>query len=173
MKRRPAPSIQDLLSKLQIQCIGLITAEWAFLEAMVSVAIWDYCNLDREKGLSLTADLGSKAKINILGALAKQHFAGDSAAAEVMANLVADMDRLNSERNRIVHNPWSKNVFTGAMRTMRPSTSGKSLKQKILERTDAQLVKTYEEIAGLVDRLLMFQEDHGISPKSRPEKKSP
>ena len=42
MPRRPRTSSQDLLDEMQIKCIGLILAEWAMLEAIVSVTIWDF-----------------------------------------------------------------------------------------------------------------------------------
>jgi hypothetical protein len=37
------------LDDLQLKCIGLITAEWSMVEAVLSVAIWDFCGLDRTR----------------------------------------------------------------------------------------------------------------------------
>jgi hypothetical protein len=67
-------SSRDLLTPFVRECIGTINSEWALLEATVSVAIWDYCALDRESGLAVTADLGSLAKIQMLAALGRLRF---------------------------------------------------------------------------------------------------
>ena len=167
MKRRPAPSIQDHLNDLQIKCIGLITAEWAHLEATVSVAIWDYCAFDRERGLCITADLSSLSKIQILGALAKQRFSSDAAALEEISAIISDMTKLNTERNNIVHNLWSTNAMLGTMLSRRSTTRGSALKEKTISYTEDELVETYQKIGEAIARLLVFQEARGFSKRGR------
>ncbi len=109
MSRKPRTSSQDLLDEVQIKCIGLIVAEWALLDAIVSMAIWKFCNLDRERGLSVTADLGSLARIKMLTSLARVHFGAYPEAAgalEELLEITREMEVLNGERNLVVHNIW-------------------------------------------------------------------
>ena len=153
-------STRDLLRQDQILAIGLINAEWAMLEATVSVAIWDYCGLDRQKGLGVTADLGSLAKISMLEALARIHFKHDSELIEEIAAIAGRMEKLNSERNVIAHNLWEMDYIADTMRTKRPTTKRGKLKETPISRNSEQLIKTFQDITMVIAELADFQRKH-------------
>jgi len=173
MARRPTPSVKDYLSELQIQCIGLITAEWAHLEATVSIAIWEYCDLEREQGLCVTADLSSLNKINILGALTKLHFTSDDPVANEISEIVKRMEKLNTERNNIVHNLWGQNAMAGKILSNKTSTRSAKLTQRLLSYTDEELMELVQSIEIAIGDLYHFLDAHvpgWRSGKPRPKK---
>ena len=162
-------SAQDLLTDLQIRCIGLITAEWALLEVIVSIAIWTACDLDREKGLSVTADLGSLAKIKMLSALAQVHFGSNPDATHVLTRLLeitGEMERLNAERNTVCHSIWLPELFSNRLRSKRMSTRGGKLSERPISKTDKELMELYGRITAAKTDLEELQIEWAIVPSS-------
>jgi hypothetical protein len=162
--------IRYALDDLQLKCIGLITAEWSMVEAILSVAIWDFCGLERTRGLSVTADLGSLAKINMTKALGQNHF---KAGSQFLAEFTAMMDQvetLNSGRNIIVHHLWTPGWFAAdSVRGMKASTRRGQLKESKITKTTRELMDTYQRITEARARLEDFLEESGVTPASRPK----
>jgi hypothetical protein len=164
-------SAQDLLTDFQVRCIGLITAEWALLEVIVSIAIWTACNLDREKGLSVTADLGSLAKIKMLSSLAQVHFGSNPDAAHVLTRLTEitdEMAHLNSGRNIVCHSIWLPELFSNRLRSKRMSTRGGKLKEMPLSKTDDELMDLYQRITAAKADLEELQTEWAVYPHPHP-----
>jgi hypothetical protein len=160
-------SSRDLLDSFQIECIGTINTEWALLEATVSVAIWDYCGLDRDRGLIVTSDLGALAKINMLTALARVRFGDPSPALTKLLDITGEMRALNTERNIIAHNLWSMDYVVQRMRTKRKTAKEGKLKEAPIVRTSDELLKTYSRITAAIANLEKFQKESGVQPPSR------
>jgi len=159
---------QDLLTEFQLKCVGLINAEWALTEAVMSIAIWDYLKLDRKNGLSVTADLGSLAKIQMLGSLAKLRFEGDSTARQTIAGIVGTLKTCNSERNTVAHNLWLPGVVADSIQATKATTRDAKLSEKALAKTDGDLMDIFQRISVARADLEDFQKDHGLTPPSRP-----
>jgi len=161
---------RDLLASDQVAALGSIAAEWSMLEAVVSVAIWDYLILGRNDGLAVTSDLGSLAKIKMLRALALLRFENrNTEAAKKIKHITGQMEELNTKRNSYLHNLWEADHVIGQMRGTRASTRDGRLKETPLAVHFQELYESCVRIEGLVDELLMFQTDYGVVPPSHPK----
>lgn len=158
----------DLLNEPQRVALGLIVAEWALLEATMSVAIWDYLELNRDHGMSVTADLSSLAKINMLRSLAILRFDGknDEACGKIKG-IMGEIKRLNTDRNTMIHNMWSPDYVAGGLRSKRATTRDGKLTEKPLQTNTEELIFIFEQITGYKADLLLFQTDYGVTPPSR------
>jgi hypothetical protein len=159
--------VNDYLTNDMINSIGHITAEWALMEAELSVAIWDYCEMDRKQGLCITADLGAMAKINMFSALAKRHFVADSKMLEVIEDLTKRLGALNTERNTVVHQLWAVDRAGMSISASKTSTKSRKLTDVKVQKTDAELVTLVQQIDVLYDDLRTFQLSSGVRPPSR------
>jgi hypothetical protein len=157
----------DLLAQDQLLALGLIAAEWSMLEAVVSVAIWDHLAVSRTQGLSVTADLGSLAKIKMLRALADDRFKNDTEAHEKIKSITGLMEAYNTKRNDILHNVWEPDSIPGSLRSKKFTTREGKLKEKPLSLNPNELIAVYTQITGLVHAILQFQVDYGVTPPSR------
>lgn len=98
---RPLPQDHPFYAK-----IGRITAEWARLEHVLDVTIWELAGIDPDKGSALTGQmLGTNGRLSAISALAALH--GHS------KRTMADIEELQSAsnitaklRNRFVHDAW-------------------------------------------------------------------
>ncbi len=159
--------VNDLLSSDMIDSIGHITAEWALMDAELSVAIWDYCGMDREKGLCITTDLGSLAKINMFSALAKRHFAFDPEKIASIEDLSKRLGTLNTERNTVVHQLWAVDRSGKTISASKTSTKSRKLTDVRVQKTDTELMTLVQQIDVLYDDLRSFQLSAGLRPPSK------
>lgn len=86
--------------------IGRVAAEWAHLEHILDLTIWDMAGVREAAGSCITAQLpGSYARFNAIGALAVHRRFGTKMLdrIETLSNKVSGTGR---ERARIVHDAW-------------------------------------------------------------------
>jgi hypothetical protein len=138
MARTKIATTQDLISDLQIKCIGLIAGEWSLLEATMAMMIWALCGLDRKRGHCVTSEISSLAKIKMLSSLMHVHLKPYKQAASTLREfdaIVGELELLNTERNTVVHGIWFQDD-QGHIHTKKIKTRSGDLKESSISKTD-------------------------------------
>lgn len=159
--------VNDCLTESMINYIGHITAEWALMEAELSVAIWDYCAMDREQGLCITTALGAMAKINMFSALAARYFRADNPKLKEVEDLTKRLVAFNAERNSVVHHLWKVDRIGKSIYASKTSTKSRKLTDVKVQKSDDELSSLVLEIDRLYNDLRQFQLNSGVLPPSR------
>jgi hypothetical protein len=156
---------QDLLDPSQRKALGTFAAEFALLEAYIATTIWGILGLNRKDGLSVTADLPTLKSINLLSSVGKLKFEDDKPEAwEKLKSLVNEMMNQNTQRNRLLHNPWFFDSRDQLLRAKFITTRNGKLQETSLELSESELLEHIQTVSEISDALLKFQEDFGVSP---------
>ena len=156
---------QDLLDPGQRKALGTFAAEFALLEAHIATTIWGILGLNRKNGLSVTADLPTLKSINLLSAVGKLKFEdADFDAWEILKSLVSDMETQNTQRNRLLHNPWFFDSKDQLLRAKFITTRNGKLQETPLQLSEHELLNHIQTVSKTSDALIKFQKDFGVSP---------
>lgn len=159
------------LTANHLKGIGLVAAEWSYCESSLESIIWQVAGIDSERGYAITTHIGSETRIHILGALAEKKVVSTTLKAE-LTTIVADLRRLRTERNNIVHSVWlsggAPNFSTLASRRERgrwpnPDSVKITAKGKVIIHkkpiSSNQIHAVAQEISDLLSRMHKFQSD--------------
>ena len=94
-----------MLSAAHLKGIGTVAAEWTYVEIMLEALIWQVAGIDNERGYCVTTHITSETRINILESLADKRLVTPGLKNE-LKDRIADLRRLRTERNNIVHSIW-------------------------------------------------------------------
>jgi hypothetical protein len=94
------------LSAAHLKGIGLVAAEWSYTEMALQSLIWEVGLLfDHRRAASITTHLQSETRLHILATLAAD-WVRDKDNKKELAVIIAEIRRLRTERNNIVHSIW-------------------------------------------------------------------
>ena len=156
---------QDFLDLWQLQAIGTITVNWSLIEATVSVGIWQMLGVRRPVGLSITADLGATARIDMFRSVGSIVFEGNKSVAEEIDSVHTALKEMNTMRNNLVHLHWSVGANDPqALRTKKISTRGGILKEATVRMTNEELLQTVSASGALLDRVDSLVVSHFPAP---------
>jgi hypothetical protein len=158
------------LTANHLKGIGLVAAEWSYCELALESIIWQVAGIDSERGYAITTHIGSETRIHIVGALAEKKVVTATLKTELKA-IVAELRRLRTERNNIVHSVWLSGgghpkFFTLAShmrRGRRPNPDSVKITAKgkvIIHRKpipSKQIHAIAKEIGDLLSRMHKFQ----------------
>jgi hypothetical protein len=86
--------------------IGRVAAQWAHLEHLLDLIIWDLASIRHEKGACITGQLiGASPRYYAIIALAMTHGIKQQ-TIDIIQELMRKTINLSEERNRIVHDAW-------------------------------------------------------------------
>ncbi|WP_096458168.1 hypothetical protein [Sulfurifustis variabilis] len=128
-----------VLSPEHIMAIGLLAAEWGYVESLVELLIWRLAKMPESIGYCITTHIGSVMRIDMLKTLAHETLSDQSIQDEIKS-ISAEFERLRIMRNDIIHSMWIRKDFFG-------SGAPVSLRVKAKGRVDMQTkVQNYEDI---------------------------
>lgn len=105
MAREFLPS-ELTLSRVQLQAIGSVAVESAYLDFFVEGLIWDICSLDTPTGKCFTKNLQLKGKLELLSDVAKPKIK-DKRRLALFTKIISELKEANENRNAIVHGIWA------------------------------------------------------------------
>ncbi len=161
------PLAKSILSEGHLKAIGLVAAEWSYTETFLESLIWEVAGLDHERGYAITTHLQSETRIFILESLADTRIPNATIKADIK-KVVAEIRRLRTDRNNIVHSLWMSpnppggGLISGALGAKRkrkptPKSIKIQAKGKVIitnkPYTSRQIMATVTEIADLVGRM--------------------
>src|ERR1700674_5533818 len=106
----PAPSIETFVRLPDdnpiYSLVGQVASDWAFIEHILDLIIWELAGINHAKGACLTAQItGHHNKCDSIIAL--ETYLGFSASTiKRVEDLKGSLYNVSNPRNRIVHDPW-------------------------------------------------------------------
>ena len=86
----------------QLKAIGMVAAEFSYLESIVETAIWA---LDEDTGRKISTDR-MRARLKILRKLYRQRWPDDEAGAKKLDKLCGEIRSAGDKRNDLIHALW-------------------------------------------------------------------
>lgn len=102
--------IYRALKPAHLQAIGRVAAEWSGLELMFQILIPNVAEFDPYKCVMITKAAGIRDWQNMLRALIEHEY-HDTSADKALVALYNKIDKLQKERNDIVHTSWDYKVI--------------------------------------------------------------
>lgn len=96
---------RGILTNNHLKAIGLVAAEWAYVELYLEGFIWEIANIDDRRGHAITTHIPSETRINILETLADTRLINPAHKRELKV-IVDRIRKLRTARNNIVHSLW-------------------------------------------------------------------
>lgn len=146
------------MSSNHIKAIGVVASQWSYAETLHELLIIKISELPIEQGQCITTHIGSETRINILESLIEIK-AEDEQAKKDIKDLSAEMRRLRTERNNIIHSIWlpenaGELKFDGRDSKKRKIIAHKATARGILKRTKSTYTtKRIMEIADEINTL--------------------
>ena len=134
--------------------LGMVTANWAALESIVSSAIWQIGEIPDQIGICLTSQiytLDGKIKALVTLLSVRGNFGRTSAK---LNNFHETLRGVSNERNRSIHDPWVGDELTGTPHRLQ-ATADKTLVFGHKPVPTSELYKLARVIAKKIDE---FQE---------------
>jgi hypothetical protein len=151
----------------QLQAIGMVAAEWSYLESILDTAIWGLGYMEEDTGAAVTTHLSVPARIDMLVTLF--HNREGDADATTKLRKICDTIRqsLSRKRGEVIHTRW----ITGEAGT---DLSYSVRARGRLERTKkvwpaSEIRDIAAEIAQCSDQLQAFLQAHGVVDSPSPE----
>jgi hypothetical protein len=143
------------VTKAQLEAIGMVAAEWSYLESVIEAAIWTLADVTSEDvGFAITAHLSLRAKLEMLETLFNlREPQGSLRLATLPAIRKSILNDLSPRRNRVIHGRWvsgshgSPMMFTvqarGTLKRSQKSVDASEI-VAIAEETEKQAVRLRE-----------------------------
>jgi hypothetical protein len=136
--------------------IGLIASDWAVLEAVIDLTLWDLVGGEEKNVACLTAQyIGLFSRINALMALVRLQ-GGSKKLLEDIEKFQKDVRGINEQRNRAVHDPIKVGENGQLERIV--ITAQKALKFETVPLEYAKLVDTVSLIKQFIGRFANLRE---------------
>jgi hypothetical protein len=138
------------------QMIGRVASEWAHVEHVLDLIIWELADLVPQKGACITAQLmGTAPRYRAISTLAQQ--------MGLKKRLVERINGLqgitpNEARNRIIHDPWYMEKTSKRPAQFR-SMPSKTPTYGMKDIEDAEITKAIEDIRKLRDKVSKLRAD--------------
>lgn len=133
--------------------IGRVAAEWAMLEHVLDLTIWEISELTQPVGACITSQImGATNRYGAIIGLCK-HLPSYQKYHPIYIELMNSGYKMQEDRNRIVHDPWFVEQSTKASSQLR-SMPRKELRFGFVERNDAYIQSVLDTIEHRVERLL-------------------
>lgn len=147
----------------QLQAIGMVAAEYSYLESIVETAIWELASLDEDVGRAITTHVAMRPRLHMLRTLFRLRRSADGEGAKKLDKLCGEIDGekgVSPQRNNLVHAMWVTGDY-GSPMTFTVRARGTLTKEKT-----GKHAKEIEGVAARIrDRsraLQEFLEDKGI-----------
>jgi hypothetical protein len=116
------------LSDEHLYAIGGIVVIWSHIELAMEVAICGLYDINIDRGLVLTANIGFQSRVSLLRILATRGAIKDKATAADLLKLLARVEERYAERNAVAHGVWSGTEDPKVARRMSIRAKGNRLK---------------------------------------------
>jgi hypothetical protein len=113
----------------QLQAIGMVAAEYSYLESIVETAIWQLALIDEDVGRAITTHARLPMRLHMLRSLFRLR-SDDGDAAKTLDKLCEEINRdVSPGRNKLVHALWVTGDYASPM-TFTVKARGTLRKQK-------------------------------------------
>ena len=150
----------------QLEAIGMVAAEWSYLESIVDAAIWEYSDIRIDGvGEAITTHLSISVRLGILTTVFHVRCdewvnSGFRSKDEVSAqkrefkSIRKAVDTLAGQRNKVIHARWVRGA-QGSPMTYVVQARG-VLKRNRIGMPDTEIRRIAQEIAELSKKLQLF-----------------
>lgn len=155
--------------------VGRVASEWARLEHILDMIIWELADLDPKRGACITAQfMGPAPRYNTIATLAR--YKGlNPALAKRIARLKQKTFDVSEQRNRYIHDPWLIELDSGgvaqfrAMPAKNPRYGFEPIAPEETEKTISRIKDRLRDALELrEDILIELETSHGRLPRPRP-----
>ncbi len=147
------------LTKEHLIAIGKITTEFAFIDLMLNVKIWNLISSKQQMGEMITADLSFAQKRDLFRALYLHKHKPDSKKLSNLDKLVKRIEQAGKERNKITHSIWisGENQKPFTISRIKSTVKRKSgFERKIEDMSAEDLEKIADSFNELANDILYF-----------------
>ena len=142
------------------QVIGMILVLWSYIEMAMECAICRLYDINMDRGLVLTSNIGFQSRVSLLRILAKRGAIEDAEAAKECLSLLSRIEKGYADRNAVAHALWSGTDDPAVAQRMAIRAKGSRLRciqepvhLSELADTLARLDTIRREFAALMRRL--------------------
>ena len=139
---------EEELSQDHILAIGLVAAEWGYVESTIEALIWALAGIDELKGYSITTHIGNVTRMDIINTLTTETIKDNELKTEI-TNAMKEYEMLREQRNKIIHSIWliDKPSFRQGSPSKPPQSIHIKAKGKIEFKVRTQTPEEMREIA--------------------------
>jgi len=131
--------------------VGMVAANWAALEAIISSAIWQIGEIPDQIGICLTSQIYTlDGKIKALITLLAVRGSLEKTISKVN-KFHEELRGISDARNRTVHDPWVGDQLTGIPHRLQ-ATANKTLVFELRRVPTADVYKLAEKISEMIGR---------------------
>lgn len=102
---RPKLASQIVLSPEELQALGCVAVECAFLEGILEQYIWWLCGVKEDIGRLMTTTMMMERRLDLVSELVKPRLSTEAEKQE-FADLIASIRTEASNRNTAIHGRW-------------------------------------------------------------------
>jgi hypothetical protein len=147
----------------QLEAMGMVAAEWSYLESIIEAAIWNLAGLyDEETGMSITTHLGMPARLDMLLTLFHRRFRDGGDYEDLKQQCGHIRGELSGKRGGVIHRRWVEGAAGSPMQFI-VSARGKLAHEK-RGRPASELQAVAGEIAERSAKLRAFLQANGVLP---------
>lgn len=165
-----------LLTQEQREAIGCVAVESSRVDNLIEGMIWDLLDLDKPRGLAVTAKIQFKGKAEMLYELIKLR---DPKAGTAFAGLYSDLTNINAKRRLIIHGTWDLPGGRGTGNYLAMLVSGQYKQEHEAHATfpkgnvkpfpASEVMAVAQELGALYFRLIDFLIEHSEALLDRSE----
>lgn len=144
IKKSTAP-----ISEAHLQLIGSVVAVWSAIEMNMEITICGLYDINTDRGLVLTSNIGFQSRVSLLRILGKRGGIKDSVLAEQFLKLLTRIEAGYAERNTVAHGVWMGTPDPQIARRMSIRAKGDRLRCIDEQVSVEQLVEVAERLDDL------------------------
>ncbi len=149
-----------LISDAHLRAIGAICVIWSTIEMAMELAILGLYQIDHDRGLPLTSNIGFQSRLALLRILAMRGAIKDQTEAKACEDILNRIEKSYPKRNEAAHGLWAptKSPYVAQRLAIRAKGNRlRCLKEPVtaaeLEETAGSLLVLHEDFTDLMMRL--------------------
>lgn len=145
------------------EAIGKVVVEFAFLEALLEMAIWQLLSLDPDRGQIVTTPMTFRGRMDTFFAITKNQFTNQE-SAKALSMLQEYMQEASNQRGDIVHGNWGWGIQQDAPLWVRYRRKGGKIDRQLKIMKAETINQIAANIKAVSDSLVKFLHFHKIHP---------
>jgi hypothetical protein len=148
------------ISDAHLRAIGAICVNWSVIEMGMELAILCLYDIDRDRGLPLTSNIGYQSRLALLRILATQGAITDPIEAKACTDILTRIEQAYPKRNEAAHGLWKATKVPQVARRLSIRAKGNRLRctnepvaAAELEQTASMLLDLNADFLALMKRL--------------------
>jgi hypothetical protein len=124
---KPSAPKTHLISDEHLCAIGAIVVVWSLIEMAMECAICGLYDINTDRGLVLTSNIGFQSRVSLLRILAMRGAVKDEATGEDLKKILTRIEQGYADRNSVAHGWWSGTAHPKIARRMSIRARGSRL----------------------------------------------